>query len=190
MKLLLVACTALCVALSSLAAGAKTAVDRSAAPADEYFGTQKMSALGIRMRVDALGRMYHARTIADNDLIHDASLAEASLRNWDERYPRDPWLAPTAFHLEQLYAAVQSSDGRTHATSLLHSIVGTFGTTRFGHLSRLRLAQGFPPLQNESPVVLTSPTATGANSPAPSDAPTGATSPAPLASPSASLPPH
>ena len=125
-------------------------VDTSAAPADEYFGPQKMSAIGIRMRIDALGRAYHARTLADGDLVHDAQIAETALHAWNARYPRDTWLAPTALHLEQLYAEVPSPEARAHALTMLHFISDTYGTTRYGHLSRLRLAQGFPPLPPQS----------------------------------------
>ena len=114
-----------------------------------------MSALSIRMRIDELGRRYHARTISDADLVHDASLADAALHAWRDRYPRDPWLAPTAFHLEQLFGAVQSPEARADATTELHYIVASFGTTRYGHLSRLRLAQGFPALRSETATVAT-----------------------------------
>ncbi len=165
------------VLLAYHALDAKTVVDRDAAPADEYFGPQKMSALGIRMRVDALGREYHARTIADGDLLHDAAIAEGALQAWNRRYPRDSWLAPTAFHLEQLYAEVQTPEARARATSLLHFIAATFGATQYGHLSRLRLGQGFPALHAESPVVPASPAPGAAPSSAPSEPPAAVPSP-------------
>ncbi len=162
----------------------RAAVDTSAAPADEYFGAQKMSAIGIRMRIDKLGRRYHARTISDADLLHDAAIAEAALRAWGDKYPRDPWLAPTAFHLEQLDQTVQSTAARAQATDLLRYIAHDFAKTKYGHLSRLRLAQGFPPLHAESIVVATpNPYASAAPAtPGPATA-TGAPTPA-TASPS------
>ena len=180
--------TALLVALPifTLAAQAKAPVGLSAAPADEYFGTQKMSALGIRMRIGDLGRRLHAHTLADADALHDALILEDSYHAWDKRYPHDSWLAPTAFHLEQLYAEIQLSDGRTHATAMLHYIDGRFGTTKYGHLSRLRLAQGFPALR--APGTVTTTPAPGA-APATETSPAAATSPDAAASPSASASP-
>jgi hypothetical protein len=170
---------------ATLPALAKTlVVDKAAAPLDEYFGAQKMSAIGIRMRIDSLGRQYHAHMLSDGDLMHDATIAEASLRAWNVRYPRDPWLAPTAFHLAQLYAQVQSPAGRASATSMLHFTADTFGKTRFGHLSRLRLAQGFPPLRPDSGA---SPAAGSAASPGPST-PAMSASPDAGASPSDTSP--
>ncbi len=155
--------TALLVALPlfAVAAQAKSPVDTSAAPADEYFGKQKMSALGIRMRIGDLGRRLHAHTLADADALHDAVVLEDSYRAWDARYPRDAWLAPTALHLEQLYTEVQLPEGRTHATAMLRYIAVRFASTKYGHQSRLRLAQGFPALK--PPVaVTTTPSPAGA----------------------------
>ena len=151
---------ALCAAPATVSAAAKPAT--ASAPADEYFGPQKMSALGIRERIDVLGRRYHARTATDGDLVHDAEIAQASLAVWSARYPHDPWLAPTTFHLEQLYAAIQSPEARAHATTLLHTLAGTYGATNYGHVSRLRLAQGWPALHAESAVVSPAPTAAAA----------------------------
>ncbi len=169
-------------------------IDMSAAPADEYFGAQNMSAIGIRMRVDKLGRRYHARTISDADLLHDAAIAESALRAWAAKYPRDPWLAPTSFHLEQLDQTVQSAAARVQATALLKYIAQQYGKTRYGHLSRLRLAQGFPPLHDESVVVATpNPYASAVPSgapalvspaPAPSASAAPGQSPTPAAAPS------
>jgi len=189
--------TCLVVTLTSLliATGLAAApVDRSAAPADQYFGAQKMSALGIRMKVDALGRRYHARNISDDDLLHDASSAEASLQAWARQFPRDPWLAPTAFHLEQLDQTVQSPAARAQAIALLHYIVQKFGNTKYAHLSRLRLAQGFPALHGESAVTATpnpyasaSASSPSSASASPAVAPTSTASgaPVPSATPSA-----
>ncbi len=182
--------TALLVALPlfTLAAQAKPPVDASAAPLDEYFGKQKMSALGIRMRIGDLGRRLHAHTLADADALHDALILEDSYHAWDARYPRDGWLAPTAFHLEQLYAEVQLSDGRTHAIAMLHYIAGRFGSTKYGHLSRSRLAQGFPALQTPVAVTTTpSPGAVAAGAAVPSSSPSGAEPSAALGAP-ASMP--
>lgn len=179
-------------AATALSGPARAAmVDMAAAPADEYFGPQKMSAIGIRMQVDKLGRRYHARTISDSDLLHDAKIDESALLAWAKKYPKDPWLAPTAFHLEQLDQTVQSSTARAQATNLLHYIANTFGKTKYGHLSRLRLAQGFAPLHSESVVVATpNPYASAASSGAPSSAaPVPATSATAAASSAPSVAP-
>jgi hypothetical protein len=145
-SLLLAALVACAVPAAAPAASTDAAVD-------EYFGPFHMSALQIRMKIGDLGRRYHARTISDHDLIHDAAMDEAALRIWRNKYPKDTWLAPTAFHLEQLYQAVQSDEARKHARSLLAYIDRYFHDTKYGTIARLRIAQGFPPLHEETVVV-------------------------------------
>ncbi len=153
---------AIALVLSPLAADAVTPApvptaqpDRLArlAPADTYFGPFGMSPLSIRSTIGLLGREYHWRTISDHDLLRKALITEDALRRWRDRYPDDPWLAPTFFHLEQLYQAVQSDEARKHATAILKAIVAYYPNTKQGHLSRARLAGGFPPLVAETPVV-------------------------------------
>ncbi len=166
-------------------------VDTNAAPLDQYFGKMKMSAIGLRMDVDRLGRRYHARTISDADLVHDAGMAQDAFFAWQKKYPKDPWIAPTAFHLEQLYQAVQSDDARTQALVMLHFLADTYPTSKDAHLARVRLAQGFPPLHEETAIHATpSPYGSGAvadasASPGPSSAANGTAAVSAAASPSA-----
>jgi hypothetical protein len=160
--------------------------DRSA-PADQYFGAFGMSPLSIRSTIGFLGRQYHYRTISDHDLLRKALMAEDALQKWRSAYPDDPWLAPTYFHLEQLYQAVQSDEARKHATAILKVVVRYFPDSKQGHLSRARLAAGFPPLVAESPLVTPSPSADAAASKPDSVAPSpaaGLPSPAAAALPS------
>ncbi len=136
----------LALAVAAATAPATASQLSNSAPADQYFGPLKMSALGVRNRLNALGKRYHARTITNDDIIHDAKLIEASMAAWQQAYPHDPWVVSTYFHLEQIYQAVQSSNGRTHATIVLKFIAKEYPKTKEAHLSRLRLGQGFPPL--------------------------------------------
>jgi len=155
------------------------------APADEYFGPLRMSGLAIRMRIDVLGRRYHARTESDDDLLHDAGDVETALHLWFGRYPRDTWLSPTAFHLAQLYAVIQTPVARARASAAFRFVDASFGATHDAHLARLRIAQGFPALHVESP--LASPTP--GTSPLPDASAPVAGSPAPGPSTTASPPP-
>jgi hypothetical protein len=124
----------------------------SSAPADEPFGPFKYTPVSVRTKIDALGRAYRERWADDTSLVHDAGLIESGYRLWAARYPHDPWLAPTAFHLAQLYAEIQTPQARAKAVDMFRFVAQTFPTTREGHLARLRLQQGLPPLHSESPV--------------------------------------
>jgi hypothetical protein len=125
----------------------------SEAPADEYFGPLHLSAIAIRMRIDVLGRRYSARTESDDNLVHDAGDVETALKLWNQRYPNDVWAAPTAYHLAQLYQEIQTATARARARAAFAYVASAYPTSKFGHVTRLRLAQGFPPLHAESPVV-------------------------------------
>lgn len=148
------------------------------APADQYFGPLKMSAIAIRTRIDALGRRYLARTESDADLLHDAANIEVSMNAWRERYPNDTWLAPTAFHLGELYQEIQTPVARARARATFRFVGETYAKTPQGHLARLRLVQGFPPLHDESPVVATPVPVTPSASSSPPVVPVSGTTPA------------
>jgi hypothetical protein len=120
------------------------------APADEYFGPVKYSAISIRTKIDALGRAYKARWENDASIVHDADLVAASYVAWAHKYPHDTWLAPTAYHLAQLYAVVQSATARDRARAEYAYVARTFPKTSEGRASHARLAQGFRPLVAES----------------------------------------
>ncbi|HEX3465093.1 MAG TPA: hypothetical protein VHS78_13690 [Candidatus Elarobacter sp.] len=146
------------------------------APADEYFGPFKYSAISVRTKIDALGRSYRERWADDASLVHDALMIESSYKVWAQRYPNDHWLAPTAFHLAQLYQEIQTQDARNHARAMYAYVAKAFPNTKEAHYARLRLQQGFPPLRPEPPV-----------SPTPSPyGPSGGASPAASAAPAAS----
>ncbi len=68
----------------------RTSLNRMA-PADEYFGRQKESILEIRNRLDELDRR------SDDDMLqpgttHALDDLQDAIRDWQHKYPRDPWL--------------------------------------------------------------------------------------------------
>ncbi len=166
------------------------AVNSPDAPADESFGPFKYTAISVRTKIDALGRSYNARWADDASLVHDAGLVESSYRVWAQRYPKDRWLAPTAFHLAQLYAEIQTPDARAHALATFKYVAQTFPKSKEGHLARLRLAQGLPQLHAESAVSPTpAPYGSPAASPAASAEPGSSAAPSTSAVPTASSAP-
>jgi hypothetical protein len=154
------------------------------APADEYFGPFKYSAISVRTKIDELGRAYNERWEDDASIVHDAGLVESSLRVWAQRYPKDKWLAPAAYHLAQLYQEVQTQSARNHARAMYQFVAQNFPTTKEAHVARLRLQQGFPALHDE-PAVSPTPSPYGPKE-QPSEAPSAApsvTAPPPSAAP-------
>jgi hypothetical protein len=174
--------------LVGLALGALTvaAVASSAdAPADETFGPFKYTPISVRTKITALGRSYRERWADNASIVHDAGLVESSFRVWAQRYPKDRWLAPTAYHLAQLYQELQSDDARAHARSMYDFVAKNYPSSKEAHFARLRLAQGFPALHAESPVLPT-PNPYGSASVAASPSPeASAAPPSPSSAPSA-----
>ncbi|MEA2689896.1 MAG: hypothetical protein QOD51_2503 [Candidatus Eremiobacteraeota bacterium] len=184
-------------AVAALAVGA--AAKSTDAPADEYFGPFKYSAISVRSKITALGRSYRERWADNASIVHDAMLLESSYRVWAQKYPQDVWLAPTAYHLAQLYQEVQTQDARNHARAMYEYLAKTYPKSKEAHFARLRLAQGFPELHAETPVSPTpnpyagapapaaSPSAEAAAAAAPAS-PAATASGAPSAAPAASAP--
>jgi hypothetical protein len=138
--------------LVAAAATAPSFAASSSAPADEYFGPFKYSAISIRSKIGALGRAYTARWIDDGSVLHDAGLLESSYKVWAQRYPRDPWLAPTGLHLAQLYMDVQTPQAQTKSRAMFQYVAQTFPATKEGRVARLRMQQGLPKLHAERAV--------------------------------------
>jgi hypothetical protein len=155
------------------------------APADQYFGPFKYSAISVRTKINALGRSYRERWADDASIVHDALLVESSFRAWAQKYPNDRWMAPTAYHLAQLYQNVQTQDARNHARAMYEFVAKNYPKSKEAHLARLRLSQGFPALHAESPVSPT-PSPYGPASPVPGASTTPATSPSGAPAPASS----
>lgn len=101
------------------------------APADEYFGRQKLSPIGIRHTIYSLkDDLYHARRSSDA-IEHDAGFVDDALQDWLARFPRDSWLPATFWNLAQLYESLPGVDARTHALSTLQELRDRFSQTPY-----------------------------------------------------------
>ncbi len=72
------------------------------APADEYFGRQKESVLEIRNRLDAFDRQTDS-DMQQRGTIHALNDLGNCIRDWERKYPRDPWLHPALDRLRRDY---------------------------------------------------------------------------------------
>lgn len=101
------------------------------APADEYFGREKLSPIGIRHMVYSLkDALYHARRRSD-DIEHDAGVVDDALQDWSSRFPRDSWLPSTFWNLAELYGGLPGLDARTHAIDTLQQLRDRFSQTPY-----------------------------------------------------------
>ncbi len=77
------------------------------APADEYFGRQKMSILEVGNRLRDMNRRLHYTPVNAQDIVHTASMTEDAMHDWQRKYPGDPWLRKDRAALSRIYASVR-----------------------------------------------------------------------------------
>ena len=78
------------------------------APADEYFGPHKQSILEIRNRLDRLDAKSD-REMLDSNAVTELDDIAASVSDWHQQYPNDPWLPRTYARLLIDYHRVGAS---------------------------------------------------------------------------------
>jgi|SRR5579883_1006858 len=76
------------------------------APADEYFGRQKMSILEIGNRLRDLAARVRYSSSDTSDLMNTAAMTEDAMRDWQRKYPGDPWLKRDRSQLALVYKAL------------------------------------------------------------------------------------
>lgn len=112
------------------------------APADEYFGRQRLSPLGIRHKIFSLkDDLHHARSRPDA-IAHDAAYVEDALQDWLGRFPRDPWIPATAWNLATLYEELPGADAQQHAIALLRLLRERFADSAFAGYAARDLSRG------------------------------------------------
>lgn len=109
------------------------------APADEYFGRLKMSILGIRNQLRDLGLRLQYSPGKSEDVIGSAVMVEDAMRDWEHKYPADPWLAKNVYELTELYARVHTPHGHRRAMIAMRWLLARYGRTPYGHLARLQI---------------------------------------------------
>lgn len=118
------------------------------APADEYFGPMKMSILGIKNEIRDLTIRYEVRADGDHHLSKSimtiALLTEASLADWEKRYPSDGQLARDVYFLQKLYAKIDSDDARAKAKSCSQWLLTRYTASWYAKDLRMTLAREGP----------------------------------------------
>ncbi len=152
----------------------------TAAPGDQYFGKLKMSAVHIRYEIVSIRDRYWTHKILPTDAMHLASLTEDAFDDWARRYPKDDWLASTAYNFAQLYGLLPGTEAHDRAVALLKFVTTRFPHTSYAASSRTQLHRGVP--------VRPYPAWATAASAAPSASPQPSASPRPSSTPSAGAP--
>ncbi len=81
---------------------ARADVTPNAAPADEYFGPYRQSVLEIRNRLNDYDRL-DPNTMLDPSVGGYLDHLQLAIRDWQHKYPGDPWLPRMLGHLMREY---------------------------------------------------------------------------------------
>lgn len=101
------------------------------APADEYFGRLKMSILGIRNELRDLDQRLTYSPDAGPAALGTALFVENAIRDWEAKYPADPWLARSVYQLTHVYARIHTPDAHLKAVNALHWLVSRYHSSPF-----------------------------------------------------------
>jgi hypothetical protein len=104
-------------------------VPSTAAPADEYFGRLQMSPLGIVNAIRLVSARRSARVLAASDAMSGLGLVEDSIRDWEARFPSDPWLPRVLLDLGRTYELFDGSDARRKALDVAQWMSATYRAT-------------------------------------------------------------
>ncbi len=163
---------------------------RVSAPGDEYFGRLKLSYLGV----DNTFRDESIRAGAyttDSHIISQVNFAEDALRDWYNRYPKDPQLPRSYFLAYAMYRKIWTQPGQVKAWQYLHIIAARWPGSYFGKLVKKDMV-GFvehyflepAPCPSAAPTQSPSPGRRwSAPTPSPTPPPTPIPSPTPTAAP-------
>lgn len=117
-------------------------VAATTAPADQYFGKLKMSALRVRYETMQLKKRYENHDLLPDQTLHLLLLTQDAFDEWARLYPKDPWLASTGYELAQLYEELPGTVARDHAVALLVYVKSHFPQTSYARESRDQLHRG------------------------------------------------
>src|SRR5581483_9250913 len=87
------------------------------APADEYFGPYKQSVLEIRNRLNDYDAL-DPRSMIDPSVSGYLDHLQVAIRDWQGKYPRDPWLPRIWGHLIREYWRAGQSSSRPGMAAL------------------------------------------------------------------------
>ncbi|GAC1310298.1 MAG: hypothetical protein NVSMB19_24470 [Vulcanimicrobiaceae bacterium] len=110
------------------------------APADRYFGPLKMSILGINNALTMVKRRQAGGDISDSTI---ASLTQVnlSIREWEQQFPRDPWISRAVLALHKTYALFPDAKAQAHAAATAAWLASKYPDSKEAGELRVRLAE-------------------------------------------------
>ena len=108
------------------------------APIDTSFGHYPLSVTGIHNAI----RRYDGTTRLDDGPIAYAIVA---IRDWETRFPRDPWIPRELLYIQRVYEHAHTDEGLGYAQRVAAWLETDYPATEYAGLSRTELAKFEPP---------------------------------------------
>jgi|GEM_PF-2251611 hypothetical protein len=122
------------------------------APADEYFGHYNLSVLGIANTIRDAGTRIDSGADARSMLSGPLSFVTESMKDWEQKYPADPWIAKDLLALEIVYLRVPTDEGFRLATKTEAWLIADYSGSEYAAKGRVELATNrVPYMPQEQP---------------------------------------
>ena len=109
--------------------GAPATVGGASAPMDMTFGIYPMSVFRI---AQAIHRYDGTKRLDDGPIAY----AIVAIRDWERRYPNDPWIPRELLAMQHVYKHARTSEGERYAHEIAKWLQADYAATKFAHESR------------------------------------------------------
>ncbi len=110
------------------------------APADRYFGPLKMSLLGISNAFVLATRRQTGGDITA-DTMGSLAQVELSIREWEQQFPKDPWISRAVFALHKTYTGYHDRAARVRAVDSAVWLISKYPASKEAVELRAKLAE-------------------------------------------------
>ena len=138
------------VALLTMPAFAATTTSQ-VAPADEYFGRQKISTLGLDNMIRDTETRENFNPEAASRLYGALANAEDALEDWAHKYPHDSWIPKRAYLLSHLFWRMHTPEASAAAGRCRYVLFHYFPKNRYASLAHHENEAAYAPPAGAAP---------------------------------------
>jgi hypothetical protein len=121
-----------------------SAATSKVAPADEYFGRQKLSILGIGNMIKDMRLRVEADMTRSGSIYGALANVEDAMHDWETKYPADTWVPKDLELLEAVYFEVPEQRARDNGTRIEVWLVRDYPQSQYAVTGRAVMASAHP----------------------------------------------
>ena len=139
--------------LTALGGSPARAATTKVAPADEYFGRQKLSILGIGNIIKDMRLRVEADMSKSPSIYGGLANVEDSLHDWESKYPEDSWVPKDLELLEALYLEVPDPQAYQDGTRIEVWLVHDYPQSQYAVTGKAVMVAAKRPVPAQAPAV-------------------------------------